>query len=291
MWDSPSNRGIIDPSRPINWQNNFAKGLLGAWMPSLGNNGSVLLDAVRTCDGTLTGFNNATDWRVVQDRPCLTYNATSSYLTCVGERSKFAAPSGSCITISAMVKRNLTTSWRPIVTQGTSTGDGGNNNARNYEFVFAGGLNVGANSLSLIYRSSTNTTWHGYGSNKTYTDTSRFYHVGVTYKMSTASTAKLFEDGAEIAGNWDDGTGNDAPYTANNPRLYIGNTNQLNEYYSGDIAWIFIWNRLFGAGEMSKFHECAMRGFPGLLNRISFDDVGYAPQATGNRRRRVLLCS
>ena len=146
---------------------------------------------------------------------------------------------GDTITIESWVKKTSTSGWQPVVTKIDSS----NWLLRNYELVFAGSsLNAPLNSLSFFYRNSANSVWNGYSTTTTFTD-NQWYHISYTYKMSTASSAKMYVNGAMTEGLWRDGTGNDTPSTTSNV-LRIGTTDpSFGDWYGGNISSTKIYNR------------------------------------------------
>jgi hypothetical protein len=155
---------------------------------------------------------------------------------------------GDSITIGCWIRKTSTSSWQPIITKIDSS----NWILRNYELTFSGsGLNAPLNSISFFYRNAGNTTWNGFSTTATFTDSQWHYFV-FTYKMSTASSAKMYVDGTSLSALWRDGTGNDEPSTTSTA-LRIGTTDpSFSEWLGGNISNVQIYNRALSANEVSQ---------------------------------------
>ena len=155
---------------------------------------------------------------------------------------------GNSITLMAWVKRTPgSSSWLPIITKASSSGA----DNVNYELTYAGtgSYTSSQNSYTFAYRDSTNTSWHAFSSGDGYED-DVWHHVAFTYTMSTGSTARFYIDGEFESGSWRSGNGNSASLNTNNGPIYIGKTNQAEEFFTGSIGAVQVYNRALSADEV-----------------------------------------
>ena len=84
-----------------------------------------------------------------------------------------------------------------------------------------------SNNVSFFYRNSADTAWNIYNTDSTYT-LSEWKYVAVSYTFGTSSSMRIYFDGVLQEGDWDTGTGNDAP-RVNDHEIWIG----ANDYGDG----------------------------------------------------------
>jgi hypothetical protein len=166
---------------------------------------------------------------------------------------------GNGITLIAWVKRTPgSSSWLPIITKASSSGE----NNVNYELTYAGtgSYTASQNSYTFAYRDSTNTSWHAFSSGGEYED-DVWHHVAFTYTMSTGSTARFYIDGEFESGSWRSGNGNSASLNTNNGPIYIGKTNQSEEFFTGSIGAVQVYNRALSANEVLQNYSVGKERF------------------------------
>jgi len=166
---------------------------------------------------------------------------------------------GNAITLMAWVKRTPgSSSWLPIITKISSSGA----DNVNYELTYAGtgSYTASQNSYTFAYRNSTNTSWHAFSSGGGYED-GLWHHVAFTYTMATGSTARFYVDGEFESGSWRSGNGNSASLNTNNGPIYIGKTNQAEEFFTGSIGVVQVYNRALSANEVLQNYRVGKERF------------------------------
>ncbi len=160
---------------------------------------------------------------------------------------------GSNITIMGWVNRCVgSSSWLPIITKASSSGA----DNINYELAYTGtgSITSSINAYCFSYRNSANTAFHGFSTEGGYEDDA-WHHVAFTYTMATGSTARFYVDGEFVSGSWKNGTGNEAPLNTNNGPIYIGKTNVANEFFTGSIGALQVYNKLLTQAEITANYD------------------------------------
>ncbi len=166
---------------------------------------------------------------------------------------------GNAITLMAWVKRTPgSSSWLPIITKISSSGA----DNVNYELTYAGtgSYTASQNSYTFAYRDFTNTSWHAFSSGGGYED-ELWHHVAFTYTMATGSTARFYVDGEFESGSWRSGNGNSASLNTNNGPIYIGKTNQAEDFFTGSIGVVQVYNRALSADEVLQNYRVGKERF------------------------------
>jgi hypothetical protein len=172
---------------------------------------------------------------------------------------------GNSVTLLAWVKRTPgSSSWLPILTKVSSSGA----DNVNYELTYAGtgSYSASQNSYTFAYRDSTNTSWHAFSTSTAFSngggyEAGLWHHVAFTYTMATGSTARFYVDGEFESGSWRSGNGNSASLSTNNGPLYIGKTNQSEEFFTGSIGAIQIYNRILSVAEIQQNYRVSKERF------------------------------
>jgi hypothetical protein len=160
---------------------------------------------------------------------------------------------GSNITIMGWVNRCAgSSSWLPIITKASSSGA----DNINYELAYTGtgSITSSMNAYCFSYRNSANTAFHGFSTEGGYED-DVWHHVAFTYTMATGSTARFYVDGEFVTGSWTNGNGNEAPLNTNNGPVYIAKTNVANEFFTGSIGALQVYNKLLTQAEVTANYD------------------------------------
>ncbi len=177
---------------------------------------------------------------------------------------------GSNISIMGWVNRTVgSSSWLPIITKVSSSGA----DNINYELAYTGtgSITSSINAYCFSYRNSANTAFHGFSTEGGYED-DVWHHVAFTYTMATGSTARFYVDGEFASGSWKNGTGNEAPLNTNNGPIYIAKTNVANEFFTGSIGALQVYNKLLTQAEITANYNAtkARYGHPLPLPSLYF---------------------
>jgi len=163
----------------------------------------------------------------------------------------------SSITIMGWVNRCVgSSSWLPIISKVSSSGV----DNINYELAYTGtgSITSSVNAYCFSYRNSTNTAFHGFSTEGGYED-DVWHHVAFTYRMATGSTARFYVDGEFVTGSWKNGNGNEAPLNTSNGPVYIAKTNVANEFFTGSIGALQVYNRVLTQAEITANYD-AVKG-------------------------------
>lgn len=184
---------------------------------------------------------------------------------------------GSNITIMGWVKRTIGSgSWLPIIAKVSSSGA----DNINYELAYTGtgSITSSVNAYCFSYRNSANTAFHGFSTEGGFED-DVWHHVAFTYTMATGSSAKFYIDGLFVTGSWKNGNGNEAPLNTNNGPIYIAKTNVDNEFFTGSIGSLQLFNRILSPFEIENSYKLAGSRFPSTIPTYyshSFIENGFA---------------
>lgn len=243
------------------------RGLVGAWIPALGNQGSRLIDVSgRSNHGTLTDMDPASDWVASEKGLVIDLDSTNDdiNLGAVGllrSQSQFTV-------VSWFRQANAATFYRAILSHAQS-GDG-TNRALIYQTLVASG------DSALFFGSGV-----GYGYTATGIFTANEWHCGGwTFNgagAANADRAKIYKNGTELSLSFS-GT---IPATTHlqNYAHTIGAEHATAPSFNGQIAGVLLWHRPLSVNEHRQLYEI---GPTGLFQRRTRKYVLIESAASGD---------
>lgn len=239
-----------EPEHPGLWS-----GCIGAWCPGLGPTGSRLPDWSGFGNaGTLTNFTLNTAWGYSRGRPSLTWTASNSHVS-LGTHPRYDSGADP-FTIAAWVRPTQVTGFATILARGNFS-DGYEfriNSSGALQYVAEGpGVNINGGAFTI-------NTWH---------------HVAVT-RLGNVFT--MYLDARSV------GTQTLSVTIANTADTRIGYRSDNNLAWIGQIDDVRFYNRPLTPSELTTL--ATDRGIAYMPRRVR---SLYLPQATGNRRRRLLI--
>lgn len=197
---------------PHLWQ-----GLVGAWYPSLGVQGSQVIDI--SGQGNTGAFANSPVWDV---QSLLFSKANPDYIS-IGKDIGIA---GDCFTVSARVKYITSDTYKAII---------GGTDISYPEFRVATNHTLQLLSQGQVLIGSSDTTL----------SQDAWFNVGVTYD---GTNYKFYVDGV-----YGGGGSNSQAFTSRNTVLALGHAG--GEGFDGYISYISAWNRVLAPFEIQSFHR------------------------------------
>jgi hypothetical protein len=280
--ESPAYSGWVDPACPLDWSHPLSQGLVANWsiLPNGGWRGGLTLrDLVRgghtPHDGTLT---NGPTW-VGGGRPGgyggLTYNGTSQYVSL-----PVAVAVGSAGTVAAWARvDNSAASDRIVLGFG---GTGGNNG-------FRCGIRFTSNKLMVQDRGASNVVTSGTALTAGAWAHCVYVSDGAAWSLYLNGVAQsLTLDTGSNTGKW---FGSVSQPTGS-VFLTVGAAQRFGafeSYWPGTIDSVGVWGRALTAAEVRALYDETRRGNPEWWKWLGRRAWFVSQQATGNRRRRVII--
>lgn len=264
--------GIIDPSSPINWDDELNRGLISRWLALPDQQRGVFWrDLCKRNHGTLTSMTPAA-WGGARGRPggwgSLSFDGTDDYVD-AGSPSSLNL-SSSPVTYSAWVKTNAVNSVHHYI-----AGDYNSNGVMNSGAILLRSTNV----FNLVWGDVSIV------SGTTTPNTGQWYHVvGVREGSSGNWTGRIYVNGVQEA----------SASTATNPHAQqsfsIGRPGAYNGFYwNGLIDDACIYNRALSASDVRELYEDQMQFSPRTIRRLRTARWFMAESIVGELRHRTLM--
>ncbi len=261
-------KGAINWGSPINSGCALNAGLQAWWLARPGNSGNTLYSLAGSNHGTLT---NGPTWRPstrLGGSLSLLFDGTNDYVA-----TTYAGISGAAA--------RTTSAW--FLTTSAAGAD------TNYIFSCGATGTATAWRMSVesgaIWNRATGGATGSWGSG--YND-GAWHHVVMTMPLNgLMNQVACYVDGISLSGSF--GSGTTAINTGTTTPVDIGRQNVSGTiYFTGQLDDIRVYNRAITASEVWNLYTDSITGYSLTLNRLE-RRWGYVA-ATGNRRRRALIC-
>lgn len=271
---SPNINRPINWVSPVNWLHPLNRGLQNWWLVIPGATGSrTWQDLCRRNHGTLTNMDPATDW-VGQNVGCLDFDGIDDYV----DLQDAGILSGN-MTIAAWVRLTSTiaSGFRAVCGRVLESSPF----PQNWQMIYSTSVPGWGFGLKLL----SGTYPYVYSAIGAATVGSWYRVVGVV----ETSAIRIYVNGGNMASTAIAST----PETSGAMRSIIGGRwsgSSTGINWPGQISDVSISNRAWTSDEVAEDYRILQQGYPGRLNRSLLPRYLNSVAATGNRRRRTVLC-